>query len=1151
MTPLYLPLVDLLSVDTWTRRAAIPRMDIGLVAVRFALRRALWQDRDATVRAAAALQLGRTKAQSDAPTAAEVAGWLADACGDEAPLVREAALRALARMASRLPVLSRAERATLAAAVSASDPVWWVRRAALLAHGALLSLQPDRAVPLLRKRLGDPFWRVRHAAAQALYAVGLRVPSLRETILAPDPELSGPAQAGLWYLRTRFQPSIDVHSFSSSQPDEPLLNADPAVTTARLRAQALGSGSIDPHALVRFFADPHEPLRRLAFEHLRAQVHMRTQQQGSASEHVQGLLHALLPWLETPTQPHAAETTAAFLDGLGEPALVLCREILRRDSSSPGSLRWAAGYVAQLEREDLRPLLLRHDQHPSAAVRSAVMAALVSWRPRIETDGADVHDAPMAARPPEPYQQALVRGLADESVDVRSLAMIGIVQSRDESLRAVALRQSLSSLRPGARIDLVDLAARQKNTSVVSRALSDRHPLVRARALRALHRGDGAQASVLQAALTDRDPELRLAALPTSPESWISLLCEDPDPSVRRAALRLLASQRAADVLGKDAQQQAGLLAYASEDVWLRTHAAGLLRADQDEGLRVLLALSRDPEESVRAAAADGLQDAGIASRLRALLQPPHGMVSTLSAEQRAAAYAWIALHEGPAAIDLLDRAARSDSEPAQVRTVLPSLRFLAGDASALSEAAVPDTGAATRRTDPPPAAVVPRRALGRTGIRVSPLGISGAYDPPLSALHRAHQAGVNLFFWEPGYLKLTRFLRRQCRLGAKSRSELVIVAGSFEGDRIGIERDVARALRRLRTGYLDVLLLLWVRSPERLSAEALDCLRDLKRRGVIRSFGFSTHQRDLAETAAQSGDWDVLMLRHSAAHPGAEDRLLPLCAEKKIGVITFSALSYGRLLRPQPTVPDVRSPEASLGSAQFEGAETALASGWVSGEQIGPLPTAVDCYRYSLSQVGVSACWSAPRSHSELAENLAVLSADPLPAADRERLRRQGQLVHAEDRRFRAFLRKGHDGAPEVLAHVQAPAPDVDAGTGEATGWMDAESAGIAISDSLSDLLEASAPLEDPALPAHEVLVDPPDYDADGRYPAARDETGEGASAADSRSGQDVARSQSAWRIAGPTWTTSAVRPKSARRDSGKDPLRSLLSRRRKPEKM
>ena len=30
-------------------------------------------------------------------------------------------------------------------------------------------------------------------------------------------------------------------------------------------------------------------------------------------------------------------------------------------------------------------------------------------------------------------------------------------------------------------------------------------------------------------------------------------------------------------------------------------------------------------------------------------------------------------------------------------------------------------------------------------------------------------------------------------------------------------------------------------------------------------------------KSAVESGDWDVVMLRHSAAHPGAEDEILPL----------------------------------------------------------------------------------------------------------------------------------------------------------------------------------------------------------------------------------------------------------------------------------
>ena len=36
--------------------------------------------------------------------------------------------------------------------------------------------------------------------------------------------------------------------------------------------------------------------------------------------------------------------------------------------------------------------------------------------------------------------------------------------------------------------------------------------------------------------------------------------------------------------------------------------------------------------------------------------------------------------------------------------------------------------------------------------------------------------------------------------------------------------------------------------------------------------------------------------------------------------------------------------------------------------------PSAADCYRYSLSQPGVTACISAPRRPEELIENLAAL---------------------------------------------------------------------------------------------------------------------------------------------------------------------------------
>ena len=151
--------------------------------------------------------------------------------------------------------------------------------------------------------------------------------------------------------------------------------------------------------------------------------------------------------------------------------------------------------------------------------------------------------------------------------------------------------------------------------------------------------------------------------------------------------------------------------------------------------------------------------------------------------------------------------------------------------------------------------------------------------------MERALAAGANLFFWEPGYEALTRLI-------AARRQQLLVVTGSYEGDRRSIVADVEQALRRLRTDHLDVFLLFWVRSPERLSDEVRETLHELKRAGKIRTCGFSTHDRELASLAIRSGGWDVLMTRHSAAHPGAEQSLFPLCATQGTGVLTFSATS-------------------------------------------------------------------------------------------------------------------------------------------------------------------------------------------------------------------------------------------------------------------
>ena len=260
-------------------------------------------------------------------------------------------------------------------------------------------------------------------------------------------------------------------------------------------------------------------------------------------------------------------------------------------------------------------------------------------------------------------------------------------------------------------------------------------------------------------------------------------------------------------------------------------------------------------------------------------------------------------------------------------------------------------------------------RLLGPAGPAVSPLGISGHYGLPIEGFVRAAGAGVNLLFWEPNYQTLTEFLTR---LPPPERNALHVVAGTFEADGRRVLHDAERVLRLLKIDRLAVFLVFWVQSWARIAPDVRETLERLKETGKVASFGLSTHSRPLAVEAMEAG-WDPVMVRHSAAHRGAESHVLPRAAERGTRVFTFNNTCYGRLLKPR-------------------------------GDS--PAPTAADCYRYCLEQPGVTACWSAPATPEQLEENLAALRDPELPADRRRRLLDHGAWVYEEDAAFRRLVR-------------------------------------------------------------------------------------------------------------------------------------------------
>jgi aryl-alcohol dehydrogenase-like predicted oxidoreductase/HEAT repeat protein len=961
--------IDLLDPDGWRRRQAVAEIadtDTG----RYALRSALCFDPDAGVRAAAAQRL----AGLGAPAA-----WLREAVRDALPLVREAAIRGLARLRDQ-------EAAPLLGRACTIEPVWWVRRAAVL---ALAVIGGRAAVAVLRQVLDDPFWRVRHAAVQALAVLGDEHDDVRAALASASG--SAPAEAAaLAYLRRHWHEAERAGGGGElpalPAPPAPRLGEriggaggagfwddDPAVMTARLENPRT---RVSDAVLVELLADSHEPLRKLAVR--------RLCEQGDARAFAAAAI-----WLDEPRIPYAAETARALLDRLGDVAHELVQEVLAPGPGSamhgPGAVTWALGWIGATRCADLRAAVEVHLTAAEARVRATAVNALAALGPDgpDEPDGPDVRDARDVA-------DLWASLLGDPDEDVRYLVVQALAGHGDPALRALLDHVSHAAQPAPVRRLLAAAAAEDAARDLLSEpgrarlrhAVRDPDAQARAHALAALDRLDDLDAAERARARRDPDPWIRMAVFDAG--SALAALDREPAVEVQRAALAWLVRHRR--VLAPAERARAAQHAATSPDPWQRTRACALLDAGESRGLAALLRLSHDHQPMVRAAARDGLEDrADLPARIEALLDTPEASAAARAdAELRKAAYTWLLRGFDAAAAARLHRALADAAEPEAVK------QHLAAMAAAFPAEVMRAAGVTrpARPSKPPrparelaPRPAVARRPLGATGIAIAPLAISGVHGLSPAALRQAHAAGVDLFFWEPHHAALTRFVRESPR----RRQQLAIAAGSYHASPAAIEADVDMALRRLRTDHVDVFLLFWVRSPARLSDQAFACLERLKAAGKIRAAGFSTHHRDIACEAIAAAAWDVVMMRHSAAHPGAEEAFLPLAAARGVGVLTFSALCYGRLLEASPAL---------------------------DGQ---PPPSAADCYRYSLSQPGVTACISAPQRYRELIENLAVLDAPVLGPAALDELRAHGRRVHARSRDFNELVRRVPAALPEA----------------------------------------------------------------------------------------------------------------------------------------
>jgi len=252
---------------------------------------------------------------------------------------------------------------------------------------------------------------------------------------------------------------------------------------------------------------------------------------------------------------------------------------------------------------------------------------------------------------------------------------------------------------------------------------------------------------------------------------------------------------------------------------------------------------------------------------------------------------------------------------------------------------------------------------LGQTGLEVGRLGIASGYGAPAEAIEEAFERGCNYFTWGTFIKGRMPGMKRAIQniVGKGLRQDLVLAMFSYAHNPFLTEFFFLRGLKTLGIDHADILILGYC--PQRPSQRVIDGAVRLKERGAVRYLGVSSHSTKLFPLLAHESIFDVFHVRYNPAHRGVEFKVFPyLAAEKKPGIVSFTATRWGQLLRPE------KAP---------------------AGERP---PTAADCYRYALSNPFVDVCMVGAKNALQMRENLGALDEGPMDEGELSRMNRLGE---------------------------------------------------------------------------------------------------------------------------------------------------------------
>jgi uncharacterized protein len=205
----------------------------------------------------------------------------------------------------------------------------------------------------------------------------------------------------------------------------------------------------------------------------------------------------------------------------------------------------------------------------------------------------------------------------------------------------------------------------------------------------------------------------------------------------------------------------------------------------------------------------------------------------------------------------------------------------------------------------------LPTRPLGRTGQRVSIIGLGGGHigqikddADAIRIMQAATDEGINFFdnAWDYSNGLSEERMGRALATGNR-RDKIFLMTKNCERDYQGSMKDLEDSLRRLQTDHVD----LWQfheinydNDPDWVFEKGgMRAALEARKAGKVRFIGFTGHKdpRIHLKMLSQSFDWDTVQMPINvmdAHYRSFQQQVVPVCLKRRIGVLGMKGMAGG-----------------------------------------------------------------------------------------------------------------------------------------------------------------------------------------------------------------------------------------------------------------